>query len=409
MDSAEFRRKTRFVVKLGRALHECGATSQRIERHLSNVTRMLGLNGSFLLTPTTFTCAFWETDELDQFLHIERIEPADNNLGRLWEIDHLVESMADGRISFSDGSEMLEEVIKAPWNYSLFANALSWVLIGGSFAALLSSNPQDSIVAGLIALVLFFITNLSATQTRWNQVVTIVGPFVAGVLATAVSSFGMGINVPFVILSSIIFFVPGLALTVALTEISSRQLISGCSRLVDAAMLLLKLYFGAIAGVSVAAYIFRAHPMAMQLLPPLPDWRVWPAVACLSLGLDIAFNIPRRKLPWGILSAAIAFVTASLGEACFGMHAGMFLGALAVGLFSNLYSRVARGPGSILMTQGIVLLVPGSKAYMILNHWVSGSDILPGTSSGNQAFMAFISLTLGLLFSNALLPTQKSL
>ncbi len=95
MDPTEFRVKTRFVVKLGRALHECGTTSQRIERHLTNVTRMLGLNGNFLITPTTFTSAFWDQDELDQFIHIERVEPAENNLGRLWEIDRLVESIAD--------------------------------------------------------------------------------------------------------------------------------------------------------------------------------------------------------------------------------------------------------------------------------------------------------------------------
>ena len=61
------------------------------------------------------------------------------------------------------------------------------------------------------------------------------------------------------------------------------------------------------------------------------------------------------------------------------------------------------------MTQGIVLLVPGSKTYMILNHWESGETIFPGAQSGNQALMVFIALTAGLLFSNALLPTQKSL
>lgn len=54
---------------------------------------MLGLNGSFLISPTTFTFAFWEDDEMDQFIHIERAEPGEINLGQLWEIDRLVESI----------------------------------------------------------------------------------------------------------------------------------------------------------------------------------------------------------------------------------------------------------------------------------------------------------------------------
>ena len=409
MDPAEFRIKTRFVVKLGRALHECGTTSERIERHLTNVTRMLGLNGNFLITPTTFTCAFWEHDELDQFIHIERVEPAENNLGRLWEIDRLVESIADKRISFSDGIEQLEQVITAPWNYSHGVNAFSWALIGGSFAALLSANPQDCIAAAVLSLILFFINHLGSRPASWKPVVTIIAPFVSGVLAGGMAVLGIGINVPFVILSSIIIFIPGLALTVALTEISVSHLISGSSRLVDAAMLLVKLFFGAISGMAVANFLFHGDGSATAYLPLFPAWKTWPALAGLSFGLGIAFNIPHRKMLWGLLSAAIAFGAASIGEAWFGMYAGMFIGALAVGLFSNLYTRVTRGPGSILMTQGIVLLVPGSKTYMILNHWVSGENILPGASSGNQALMVFIALIAGLLFSNALLPTQKSL
>ena len=61
------------------------------------------------------------------------------------------------------------------------------------------------------------------------------------------------------------------------------------------------------------------------------------------------------------------------------------------------------------MMQGIVLLVPGSGTYMILNRWVSGETIQPVATSGSQALMVFNALIAGLLFSNALLPTQKSL
>jgi len=86
----------------------------------------------------------------------------------------------------------------------------------------------------------------------------------------------------------------------------------------------------------------------------------------------------------------------------------MFIGALAIGLFSNLFARITRGPGSILMTLGIILLVPGSRIYSLLNHWVSGEDILPHISGG-KALIGFIALIAGLLFSNALLPARKSL
>lgn len=397
------------MVKLGRALHECGASSQRIERHLMNVTRMLGLSGSFLFTPTNFICAFWEDDELDQIVHIERVEPAELNLGRLWEIDRLVETIADDKLGISEGMLRLRELNEAPMNYSIAGNALSWALTGGSFAALLSASLLDCLAATLISLVLYGIVRLSGASAAWKPVVLILAPFASGIMAGALAAAGLGVNAPFVILSSIIIFIPGLALTVALTEISTGHLISGSSRLVDAVMSLLKLFFGAISGMAVVSFLWAARVQEQWSLGVMPDWRVWPAVAGLSLGLGIAFNIPARKMGWGLLSAAIAYVTASVGSSWFGMYAGMFIGALAVGLYSNLFSRITRGPGSILMTHGIILLVPGSRTYMILNHWVSGEDILPGPGGANQALMVFVALIAGLLFSSALLPTKKSL
>lgn len=408
MDSQLVRTRIRFILKLGRALHECGTTSQRMERHLGNVTRMLGLNGSFMISPTTFTCAFWEEDEMDQFIHIERIEPAELNLGRLWEIDRLVERIADGGLSVEEGTERLEQVIRAPWNYSTAASAFSWALMGGSFAALLSARGQDVAAAAALSLLLFLITRIVSRHAPWKPVVTILAPFVSGLAAGVAAACGLPLNVPFVILSSIIFFIPGLGLTVALMEISAGHLISGSSRLVDASMLLVKLFFGALGGMALAKFLLDGGAAVM---PPahLPEWRIWPAVAGLSLALGIALNIPHRKILWGLLSAVIAFGSARIGGAWFGMYAGMFLGALAVGLFSNLYSRITRGPGSILMTQGIILLVPGSRTYMILNQWVSGEAVLPGTNGANQALMVFIALIAGLLFSNALLPTRKSI
>lgn len=409
MDPAEFRKTTRFIVKLGRALHECGATSQRIERHLMDVTRMLGLKGTFMISPTTFTCAFWEDDELDQFIHIERVEPAENNHGRLWELNRLLEQVADGRLSLNEGIAQLDDVITAPWNYSTWINALSWALIGGSFSALLSPNPRDCIASAVLSLILFGIQQRMTRNANWNPLITILAPFVSGLLASTAAEFGLRINVPFVILSSIIFFIPGLALTVALTEISARHLISGSSRLVDASMLMVKLFFGSASGMAVAAFLFNRSDVITTVLPQLPDWKVWPALVGLSLGLGVAFNIPRRKMLWGLLSGLIAFGAARAGETWFGMYAGMFIGALSVGLFSSLYARITSGPGSILMTQGIVLLVPGSKTYSILNHWVSGADNLPVGGGGSQALMVFVSLIAGLLCSNAILPTQKDI
>jgi uncharacterized membrane protein YjjB (DUF3815 family) len=87
----------------------------------------------------------------------------------------------------------------------------------------------------------------------------------------------------------------------------------------------------------------------------------------------------------------------------------MFLGAFAVGAYSNIYSHIRNAPASMVLSHGLILLVPGSKTYIILNSWITGEQMLESSSNGNQAFLIFISLVAGLLFANALVATRKSL
>ncbi len=169
---------------------------------------MVGLHGSFLVSPTTFTCAFWEDDELDQFVHIERVEPADYNLGRLWEIDQLVESVEAGTTDFAVALEELHKVSESPSNYSLLTNYGAWFLTGLGFALLLSPNLFDTLTAGIVSLLIFMVVRQSSSCPAWRPVTTIVGAMTSGFIASGMATIGLPINPPLVILSSIIIFIP---------------------------------------------------------------------------------------------------------------------------------------------------------------------------------------------------------
>ncbi len=408
MELPEYQKRMQFVIELGRALHQCGASSQRIETHLTNVTHMLDMKGQFLFSPTGFTCVFWREDPYDQQIHIERVSPGDLNLGRLWMIDTMVENVSRGKIALADAMRALAVFAAAPPLYPLCVHGFCWALTGGAFATLLSGYWQDVIASALLSIVTFLLFSLSMRFQRLGSLLTILSPFLSGVVAQWIFSLGIPINVPFVILSSILVFIPGLSLTVAMSEISARQLISGSSRLVEAIMHLLLLLFGAIMGISTATLLWpgvtaTSAPAAMMA------GKNWPAVILLSLSLTVAFNIPWRKAVWGMLSCAIAFFVSQRVGQSFGMIAGMFIGALGVGLYSNCFARIAKAPSSVISTQGIILLVPGSTTYMILNQWIVGTQILPGANIGSQALMLFVALVAGLLFANALLPPGKSL
>lgn len=410
-EPSDFKKRIRFVIELGRALHGCGASSERIERHLNNTSTLLGFHGSFLVSPTTFTCSFWEDDEMDQIVHIERVHPGDYNLGLLWELDQLVERLEGEVISFDEAIPELKQLRESPSQHSFFMKGLSWLFTGGCFSLLISPNPLDAVTASLLALLIFLTLKPISSRPAWQPVATILGAMTSGLVAGTLAAASLPINPPLVVLSSIIIFIPGLALTVALTEISTGQLVSGSSRLVDAMMSMLKLFFGAASGIAITRLYFdRVPPLFARFegLEDFPGWHLWPALVGLSASLGIGLNLPRHRFGWGFLSVLVAFLSATLTAGLIGPYAGIFLGALSLGLFANLFARITRGPASVLITTGVIVLVPGSKIYAILNEWVSGESIMPSESAAT-AMMALVSLTAGLLFANAFLPARKSL
>jgi uncharacterized membrane protein YjjB (DUF3815 family) len=88
---------------------------------------------------------------------------------------------------------------------------------------------------------------------------------------------------------------------------------------------------------------------------------------------------------------------------------GTFVGAFAVGVFANLFTRIANAPASIVLMQGLIVLVPGSKTYIGLNSLVSGQEFIQTDHIGQETFVIFMSLVAGLIFANVIMPTKKAL
>ena len=227
------------------------------------------------------------------------------------------------------------------------------------------------------------------------------------IAACAIARIDPNINIPVVILSSIIIFIPGLALTLGLAELAARDLISGTARIMDASMLLFKLYFGAVLGMAIGKAFFGE---AIYIEPEgLPRWAIWSAVPILSMALVFIFKARMQDSPWGVLAGIVAFFSAMLGGHFFGDSVGIFFGALAVGVYSNLYARWMKAPASIALLQGIVILVPGSKTYIGLNALISGETMLNQSHIGSQIFLIFMSLIAGLIFANVVVPPRRTL
>lgn len=405
--SADFYQKRRFIIRLGKALHKLGTTSYRLEANLLNIANFLQLRASFIAAPTSLTFILSEEDDVQQYNHIVRVTPGEIDLGSLARIDELVDELTSGQRTLEEAIERLDEIAKKPPPYGVFLTFLAFGASSGAFAMLMRTSWNDVLWSTLLGFVAFIFVAWAEKSRRVTEMLEPIVALTSAMLASAITLIDPSINVPMVILSSIIAFIPGLSLTVGLSELAARHLISGTARVMDGVMVMFKLYFGAVLGLAFAQLIWGK----VEFVPPTttPVWTSWIAVTTLSISLVILFKARIKDAPWGIISGYIAFGVSIWASNYLGVALGAFAGAFALGIYSNLFSRIMNLPSSIVRLLGLVVLVPGSKVYMGLDNLVAGQGIMASSDIGSQAFLIFMSLVAGIIFSNVVVPARKTL
>ena len=194
-------------------------------------------------------------------------------------------------------------------------------------------------------------------------------------------------------------------MTIGLRELAARHVLSGTARIMDAGMMVFKLFFGAMFGLALAAIWWTTPQVPIQ--PAVVNWISYLAVLGLSISLLIIFKISWHDAPWGLFAGLIAYVSATLGATVFEPSLAGLIGAFVVGIYANAYSVLKNRPTSIVLLPGIVLLVPGSKIYIGLNNFVTGESIIANTVDGAKVLLAFMAIVAGLMFANMVLPPKR--
>lgn len=408
MNTLEFIQIRRFIVKLGKMLHKYGTPAFRLEAYLLEVASYLGVHASFIATPTSITFVIWSDKHEDEYNHAARLQPGDLDMSALSLTDELANELLTGKVSLSDADMRLDKINDMPSPYGKVITGFAFALATGSFSMLMGASVPEILWTGLLGFVSYLWVLWAQKSKRVNLMLEPVTSFMAGILACAISRyFDPGINIPLMVLSSVIILVPGLALTMGLAELSSRNLVSGTARIMDAIMQLFKLYFGAFLGVAVGFSLFGQNQF--EPAASLPYWATWLAVGLLCFALVPIFRTRIKHIPWALMSAFIAYGVTVYSSIYMDQTFGTFIGAFALGVFANVFTRIANQPSTIVAMHGLIVLVPGSKTYIGLNSFISGQDFVQADHVGQEVFLIFMSLVAGLIFANVVMPTKKAL
>jgi uncharacterized membrane protein YjjB (DUF3815 family) len=231
---------------------------------------------------------------------------------------------------------------------------------------------------------------------------------IAAMLAAAIAAIGAAyfgpLSAEVSTLAGLIVLLPGLSLTVALTELSTRNLTSGTARLTGAILAFLQLGFG----VALGARLAQMLPQAIVAPPHGPGWWDLPALALGALALSIWLRARPRDMGWIAVVGALGYGGARAGQAYFGPELGAFFGAVLVGMASNAVGRFRNKPAMVTILPALLILVPGSIGFRSTQALLA-RDVLGGIDTAFSTVLAGVALGAGILFGNAIVPPRKVL
>ncbi|HEY4239848.1 MAG TPA: threonine/serine exporter family protein [Kofleriaceae bacterium] len=392
-----------FVLALGRALHRYGTPAHRLEEGLRVCCDRLGLLAEIFTTPTTIIMSFGQPTELRT--RMMRVEGGEVDLGKLAKVDEVADQVATHAITASEGVARLDVIIASPARYGRALSTLAYAACTGMFALFFGGGLADLATAAAIGLAVGVLAQVAQRSTDQARVFELVGSafaaFAAGVAAWAWPSVQPSI----VTVAALLVLLPGLSLTVAMTELATRNLIAGTARLMSAVIVLLELVIGVAIGDRIAAALVTIHSLPPA---PLPTWTLWLALIVSCWGVTVLFQAPARAFGWIVAASVTAYVGSRYGTAWLGGQLGALVGAVVLGVLSNLYARWLGRPAQVVQVPAVLLLVPGSIGFRGMESLLD-ANTLPGVATVFAMFVAATAIVAGLLVANAMVSPRRSL
>jgi uncharacterized membrane protein YjjP (DUF1212 family) len=392
-----------FVLALGRALHRYGTPAHRLEQGLKTCCDRLGLEAEVFSTPTAIIMSFGRPTELKT--RMMRVDAGELDMGKLELIDQLAEDVSAHRLSPADGVIRLAEIAKAPSQFDRPTGTLMGGVTAASLAVFFGGGLEDVAAAGAIGLVLGLLAQYLARSIDQARVLELVAAAFAAFAASVGSAFWPAIDPSLVTVAALIILLPGMSLTVAMTELATRNLMSGTARLVAAMIVLLELVVGVALGEQVAHMLVHVQGNAPI---PLPEWTRWLALATSSIGVAVVVQAAWKQLGWIVAACVIGYVGSRSGTAWLGSQMGVVVGAFALGVVSNIYARWKDRPAQVVQVPAVFLLVPGSLGFRGMSSLLD-KNTLSGVETLFAMFVVAMAIACGLLVASAVVPPKRSL
>lgn len=394
----------------GHILLENGAEIYRVEETIDRICGYYGVNSenAFVLSNGIFLTAGSARESF--FAKVQHIPVSGTHLNKVAAVNQLSREIVEGRHTIQDAYRILEEIRTMPgkkrWMQTLASgvgSAAFCIFFGGTFG--------DNLAAFAAGICLYlYVLWLSVPHLS-----KIVGNIGGGALVTVVCCLlylmGVGENLNFMMIGTIMPLVPGVAFTNSIRDVADGDYISGSVRMLDALLVFFCIAIGVGIGFSLISLVPGSGTLQemgqlaegsgsgamgdIEMFGQLAKEILSAVVGTVSF--SVLFGVPREYYPYCGFIGGAGWLVYCLAELFLPGSGPCFVATAVVILLSRTAAVVKRCPVTIFLIAGIFPLVPGAGVYWTVYHIVM-EELFLAVSTGYSAMKEAIAIVMGIVF-----------
>ena len=394
----------------GHILLENGAEIYRVEETIDRICGYYGVNSenAFVLSNGIFLTAGSARESF--FAKVQHIPVSGTHLNKVAAVNQLSREIVEGRHTIQDAYRLLEEIRTMPgkkrWMQTLASgvgSAAFCIFFGGTFG--------DSLAAFAAGICLYlYVLWLSVPHLS-----KIVGNIGGGALVTVVCCLlylmGVGENLNFMMIGTIMPLVPGGAFTNSIRDVADGDYISGSVRMLDALLVFFCIAIGVGIGFSLISLVPGSGTLQemgqlaegsgsgamgdIEMFGQLAKEILSAVVGTVSF--SVLFGVPREYYPYCGFIGGAGWLVYCLAELFLPGSGPCFVATAVVILLSRTAAVVKHCPVTIFLIAGIFPLVPGAGVYWTVYHIVM-EELFLAVSTGYSAMKEAIAIVMGIVF-----------
>jgi uncharacterized membrane protein YjjP (DUF1212 family) len=388
-----------FIARLGATMAGANYPVTMVQQTMTTTANAYGVSHEILVLPNYVHVGGTDSSG-HTALYIARPE-RDLRYHQTFPLARLVSRAQTGSVSPDDGMAELDRIYALPMRFPVWVSVIGYAVQSTGLALILQPAPWALAAALGLGLLVGLLSVVVRASDALEQLLPIIVAFLVAVISFTIAHL---LHYNFgslrVLIAPLAYFMPGAAITLAVIELSTHQLVSGSSRLISGFLRLGQLAFG----ILIAAHVTGLGSSNLVDDPNnvIGPWAPWLGVLVYAIGTTLYFGPPRWFLPWMVVILLVSYSGQVLGNALAGSYASGFFGGLVLTIGAVLITRLPNSPPTMaLILPGFWLLVPGSLGLIGVTELVGSNSSTVFTATIISLVSIALGMQTGLLIAQA--------